>query len=155
VFVVQYTDAGATARGVWAAAGGGAFDERGYAVARNAAGVYVAGQVGVPATFGSFALPGVNSQMGLLARLGGGVLPTRDISSFPEFTLFPNPGTGRATINGLPAGQSVQVFDALGRWVFTGVMPTTGVLFVELAPTRPAGAYLVKANGQVRRWLVE
>ncbi|GAB3843740.1 hypothetical protein GCM10028822_00240 [Hymenobacter terrigena] len=119
LFVAQYTDAGTAPNINWAVAGGGAFDERGYAVGRNAAGVYVVGQVGVPATFGSYALPGVNSQTGLLARLGGGVLPTRLSSPNSEFALYPNPARGQVTIElgNAAAPTELILLDALGQVV--------------------------------------
>lgn len=68
--------------------------------------------------------------------------------------VWPNPaGSGAVWVQGPDAGQAVRVLDVLGRTVAQGRMPATGPLTLPLA--LPTGVYVVRADGQVRRLVVE
>ena len=109
------------------------------------------------ATLGSFTLAqnGPGQATGFLARLAA--LPLTSRPTLPRLAgleVWPNPVAGRAVqVQGPPPGESVQVFDVLGRVVATGRMPASGALHLSLA--LPTGVYVVRAGGQARRLVVE
>jgi predicted nucleotidyltransferase len=75
-----------------------------------------------------------------------------------ELVVFPNPAAHRTlTLMGAPPRVAVQVVDMLGRVVHTNLTLTDaiGTLHLTLPAELPAGSYLVRSNGQVRRLTLE
>ncbi|MCC3156144.1 T9SS type A sorting domain-containing protein [Hymenobacter sp. 15J16-1T3B] len=83
--------------------------------------------------------------------LPGSALPVRAERSATRFDLYPNPAVGFVMLAGLPAGQPVEILDALGRKAATGVVAAGEPLRLRLAP----GAYVVRAGGAVQHLLVQ
>ena len=118
----------------------------------------MAGSIGVtPTTFGTLILQpvGPTQGTGYLARLGALPLAARPIKGpAAGLQVWPNPaGGGAVWVQGPAAGQPVRVFDVLGRPVAQGRMPAAGPLALPLA--LPAGVYVVQAEGQARRLVIE
>ena len=114
---------------------------------------------GATATFGPLTLTsaGAGRTTGFLARLHAGPLataaPTRP---GPVLTVWPNPsGRGPVWVQGPQPGQPVEVFDALGRRVTQGKMPSNGPLELQLPALLPPGVYVVRGGGQAQRLQVE
>jgi hypothetical protein len=72
-----------------------------------------------------------------------------------ELALFPNPAHRTLTLSGAPAHARVQVLDILGRVVHTDIADGTGTTHLALPIELPAGSYLVRSGGQVRRLTLE
>jgi alpha-tubulin suppressor-like RCC1 family protein len=69
---------------------------------------------------------------------------TDEIMSVIELSLYPNPTTGKFTIEApFEAGQQVQVFNVNGQRVFSQPILNSG-LYVSLEPNLPQGLYLLK-----------
>ncbi|MBO2010351.1 FG-GAP-like repeat-containing protein [Hymenobacter negativus] len=68
--------------------------------------------------------------------------------------LFPNPARA-TTLNGAAPGAAVQVFDGLGRVVATATADATGTAALVLPARLPGGIYLVRADKQTIRLVVE
>ena len=118
----------------------------------------MAGSIGVtPTTFGTITLQpaGPTQGTGYLARLGAAPLAARSASgTAASLQVWPNPaGGGAVWVQGPDAGQPVRVLDLLGRLVAQGRMPAAGPLALSLA--LPAGVYVVQAEGQARRLVIE
>ena len=91
-------------------------------------------------------------------RLNGGTGPLTTAASHPAapaLTLFPNPATSTTTLTGAIPSAPFTVFDALGRVLFTATADATGAARLVLPEGLPAGVYLVRSGGQVRRLAVE
>ena len=93
----------------------------------------------------------------VLARLAGGPLATARPAptGVGTWAVYPNPlpgGTRALRLAGLTPGTPVRVTDTLGRTVAQG---TAGAGVLALPPALAPGLYLVQAQGQVRRLLVE
>jgi hypothetical protein len=76
-------------------------------------------------------------------------------ASAGPLTLFPNPTQGAATLSGAPAQVAVQVFDAVGRVVYTTTTAADGTASLDLPASLPAGVYVVRAGTQAARLTVE
>ncbi|MDB5271012.1 MAG: hypothetical protein JWP58_4052 [Hymenobacter sp.] len=90
-------------------------------------------------------------------RLNGGTTlataPGRPAAT--TFTLFPNPAHGAATLTGAAPHAPLTVLDALGRVRLTATADAAGAARLALPVGLPAGVYLVRSGGQVRRLAVE
>jgi|GEM_PF-3296899 len=76
-------------------------------------------------------------------------------SAIQPFTIAPNPAHGAVRVTGLPAGQLVQLTDALGRAVYSAPASADGMLELTL-PTRLApGLYHMQAGRQSQRLVLE
>lgn len=69
--------------------------------------------------------------------------------------VWPSPFRGQVQIAGLAAGQTVALYDALGKRVAIATMPAAGALQLALPAQLPAGIYLVRAGSQSQRVAVE
>ncbi|MVN75178.1 T9SS type A sorting domain-containing protein [Hymenobacter sp. HMF4947] len=72
-----------------------------------------------------------------------------------EFALYPNPTHTAATLVGAKAGATVQVYDALGRLVYTTTAEATGTAALALPAGLPTGVYLVRSGSQTARLGIE
>ena len=119
--------------------------------------LHLAGSIGItPTTFGTLTLQpaGPTQGTGYLARFGAGPLAARTALGAAGLQVWPNPaGGGAVWVQGPAAGQAVWVLDVLGRVVAQGRMPAAGPLALPLA--LPAGVYVVQAEGQARRLVIE
>ncbi|MBH8567325.1 T9SS type A sorting domain-containing protein [Microvirga sp. STS02] len=70
-------------------------------------------------------------------------------------TLYPNPARHTATLTGALPGTVAQVFDALGRPVFSATADATGTAALALPAGLPAGVYVVRAGNTRLRLAVE
>lgn len=116
------------------------------------------GFYGASASFGALSVTGAGAGLstGFLARLGAGPLATHAGGrGVPGLEVWPNPsGGGVVSVRGVP-GQPVQLLDVLGRALASGRLSGGGVLALPLPAGLPAGVYLVRSAGQVRRLVVE
>ncbi|RTQ49180.1 T9SS type A sorting domain-containing protein [Hymenobacter gummosus] len=90
-----------------------------------------------------------------LARMSGGALPSKSSDVGVAFQVYPNPARDQVTVQGLPPSSAVQVLDALGRRVAQGVMPRQGPLRLVLPAQLPAGLYVLQAQGQSQKLIIE
>ncbi|GAB2853634.1 hypothetical protein GCM10027044_11510 [Hymenobacter ruber] len=91
-------------------------------------------------------------------RLNGGSGPlatTAGHLNAPALALFPNPAHGAATLTGAAPNAPLAVLDALGRVLLTATANAAGMARLALPEGLPAGVYLVRSGGQVRRLAVE
>ncbi len=72
-----------------------------------------------------------------------------DVSAALSLSVYPNPTAAQLRIKGF-AGGSVQVLDAQGRMVLERELSAHAALNVSALP---AGAYLLRAGGDVVRWV--
>jgi hypothetical protein len=70
-------------------------------------------------------------------------------------SVFPNPSRGAATLTGATAQVPVQVFDAVGRAVYTTTTAADGTARLDLPAGLPGGVYIVRAGSQATRLTVE
>ena len=158
VFVAKLTDAGSTGSFVWAQSAGGTSYDVGVGVAVSGASVFVAGQVTLPTSFGSFtfATPAGNTGGALASLRDPALSATASPLLLAAIGLFPNPARTAATVR-LPAvpgaaTATLTLLDALGRAVRTQLVPlpaagaTVELALAGLAP----GLYRlrVQAGGQ-------
>ncbi|MCR5889899.1 T9SS type A sorting domain-containing protein [Hymenobacter sp. J193] len=68
--------------------------------------------------------------------------------------LWPNPAQRVVQVAGLPAGQPLQFYDALGRLALTLPAPR-GSAQVQLPPSLKPGVYIVRCGPATRRLVVE
>ncbi|MDO7850141.1 FG-GAP repeat domain-containing protein [Hymenobacter convexus] len=90
--------------------------------------------------------------------LNGGTGPlatTAGHTTGPALALFPNPAASAATLSGATPGAPISVLDALGRVLLTATADATGAARLVLPAGLPAGVYLMRCGGQVRRLAVE
>ncbi|GAB3875558.1 hypothetical protein GCM10028824_31240 [Hymenobacter segetis] len=76
----------------------------------------------------------------------------------PALALSPNPapaGHGPTTLTGAVPNAPLTVLDALGRVLLTATADAAGTARLALPAGLPAGVYLVRSGGQVRRLVVE
>jgi Secretion system C-terminal sorting domain len=59
--------------------------------------------------------------------------------------MFPNPSSKRVVVTSSEAGEAVQVLDVFGREVLRSVMPSSGLLPMDVS-TLPAGTYYISAG---------
>jgi hypothetical protein len=70
-------------------------------------------------------------------------------------SIWPNPARTQVQVAGLPAGQTVGVYDVLGKLVVTSVVPATGTAQLTLPAPIPAGVYVVRGAGWARQLAIE
>jgi hypothetical protein len=70
-------------------------------------------------------------------------------------SVFPNPSRGAATLTGATVQVPVQVFDAVGRAVYTTTTAADGTARLDLPAGLPGGVYIVRAGSQATRLTVE
>ena len=100
---------------------------------------------------------GPNQTTGFVARLGATPLPTRPTTTAGAgLEVWPNPtASHQVRVQGVAAGQIVEVLDVLGRQITSGRMPASGPLQLVLPASLPGGVYVVRGGGQARRLVVE
>ncbi|RZK22016.1 MAG: T9SS type A sorting domain-containing protein [Hymenobacter sp.] len=157
VLVAKYLDNGASSTLSWAQVGGGPGDDNAGKLLLSGQRVLVAGYATPPATFGSTVITGTANNSTSLAESNLTPLPVRPAtaSSASSLHLYPNPTTGTATLNGLAAGQAVQVLDALGRVLASATADADGYATLRLPAGLPGGMYVVRAGQQALRLAVE
>ncbi|AII50599.1 hypothetical protein N008_01195 [Hymenobacter sp. APR13] len=72
-----------------------------------------------------------------------------------NLALYPNPASRRTHLTGARANSAVQVFDALGRLVFTAQADAAGQATLTLPEGLPVGVYVVRTGAQAQRLIVE
>ncbi|MGY3091520.1 plastocyanin [Hymenobacter sp. UYAg731] len=89
--------------------------------------------------------------------LNGGTGPLAAAAGYSAaaLTLFPNPAHGTTTLTGATPNSPLAVLDALGRVRLKATADATGTARLALPEGLPAGVYLVRSGGQVRRLAVE
>ncbi|MBH8559684.1 FG-GAP-like repeat-containing protein [Hymenobacter negativus] len=70
-------------------------------------------------------------------------------------TLYPNPAYGAVALTGAAPNAPLTVLDALGRVLLTATADAAGAARLVLPEGLPAGVYLVRSGGKVRRLTVE
>jgi hypothetical protein len=102
-----------------------------------------------------FATP--NGSIGQVSvRLNGGTtLATASAQALAAFSLYPNPASRAVQLAGLPAGQAVQLLDALGRTVATTTADAAGKARLSWPAEVASGVYLVRAGTMARRLTIE
>ncbi|MBH8570722.1 VCBS repeat-containing protein [Microvirga sp. STS02] len=73
----------------------------------------------------------------------------------PDPALFPNPAHDAVALTGAVPNAPLTVLDALGRVLLTATTDAAGTARLALPAGLPAGVYLVRSGGQVRRLAVE
>ena len=99
-----------------------------------------------------------NEGFSVSVRLNGSTGPlatTAGHLNAPALALFPNPAHGSATLTGAAPNAPLTVLDALGRVLLTATADAAGAARLVLPEGLPAGVYLVRSGGQVRRLAVE
>jgi hypothetical protein len=81
--------------------------------------------------------------------------PVRIIELTQRIVLFPNPAHGGATLRGVAPTQLVQVYNVVGRLVFTATADGTGIAQLVLPVGLPSGLYAVRAGQQTLSLVVE
>ena len=84
--------------------------------------------------------------------LGGAVRSSavEAVAAMPvEWNIYPNPGTTRFSLTGVPVGATVRVLNLAGRTVWSGPLPDGG--HVEL-PQNAGGLYLVQWQDKTGIW---
>ncbi|MCC3154237.1 M12 family metallo-peptidase [Hymenobacter sp. BT770] len=72
-----------------------------------------------------------------------------------QFQVWPNPARAAVSVAGVAPGQVVQLLDLTGRLLLQKTQSTSGPLQLELPSSLAQGIYVVRANGQSRRLVVE
>ncbi len=96
-----------------------------------------------------------NATINVYLNGGTGPLSSSPNSSATELDLFPNPTHGTARITGGAPNTTITVLDGLGREVLITKSNAQGAAHLVLPAGLPAGVYLVRTGGQVRRLFVE
>jgi hypothetical protein len=73
----------------------------------------------------------------------------------PHLTAWPNPTRENLHVTGLAPGQRVEVCDAVGRIVASGLMPLAGPLSLVLPTSLPMGIYTVRGQGKACKVIVQ
>jgi hypothetical protein len=81
-------------------------------------------------------------------RFTAGALASK-ASSSSALALYPNPTSHAATLSGVAAGTTVQVYDAVGRLALTTTVDATGAATLAL----PTGLYVVRSGFGPALWL--
>ncbi len=93
---------------------------------------------GFPNSAGIFASNGVSA----IASLKVGALSTSQIET-ENIQVFPNPGNGKFTVSGISQGNRLEVTDAKGLIIWTGISESETVINLS---GRPAGLYFLKIS---------
>jgi len=102
-----------------------------------------------------FATPSGNSGQVSVRLNGGTTLAAASASAPAAFSLYPNPASRAATVAGLPAGQRVELLDAVGRLVATATADATGKALLTWPTSVASGVYVLRAGTQARRLTIE
>ena len=151
-FATCLVDAGSQATVKWATQAGGIYDDNFSTVALAPAGrLYAAGRFQTPATIGSFAITGINSdEYACFASLTDATtLATTSPQTIGALAAYPNPASGTVRLAG--ATTDVLVYNAQGQLVRTLPAPATIFNPAGLAP----GLYLLQAGPQHTRLVVK
>jgi hypothetical protein len=81
--------------------------------------------------------------------------PVRVVELTQRIALFPNPAHGGATLRGVAPTQLVQVYNVVGRLVFTATADGIGTAQLVLPVGLPSGLYAVRAGQQTLSLVVE
>ncbi|MBF9223965.1 hypothetical protein [Hymenobacter ruricola] len=71
------------------------------------------------------------------------------------FSVFPDSAHGTATLTGAPPHAPLILLDALGRMPLSATADAGGTARLRLPEGLPAGVYLVRSGGAVRRLVVQ
>jgi hypothetical protein len=154
VVVAQYLDNGSSAALKWTQVAGGAGNDEGNSLASYGNNLYVTGNATPTATFGSLAIAGtVTAPVGFLGNFVSLVLSTVGAKAAPVLSLYPNPASGAAMLNGAAPGEAVHIFDALGRRKAAVTANASGT--ASLPAGLSTGLYMVQAGASVVRWVIE
>ena len=102
-----------------------------------------------------FATPSGNSGQVSVRLNGGTTLAAASASAPAAFSLYPNPASRAATVAGLPAGQRIELLDAVGRLVATATADATGKALLTWPTSVASGVYVLRAGTQARRLTIE
>jgi hypothetical protein len=91
---------------------------------------------GFPNSTGTFASNGVSA----ISSLKVGALSTSTFEN-ENIQVFPNPGNGKFTVSGISQGNRLEVADAKGQIIWTGISENETVINLS---GRPAGLYFLK-----------
>jgi hypothetical protein len=69
-------------------------------------------------------------------------------------TLWPNPARTQVQVAGLPPGQTISVYDTLGKLLATSIVPAVGPAQITLPASVAAGMYVARGLGWVRPFAV-
>lgn len=114
VFVAKLSDAGSSGSFGWALSAGGPGEDRGNALALVGSSVFVAGQIGAPATFGNVSLP-ANAGW-FLATLRDNALLATAAPRVKNLTIYPVPAHNALHVPGVGPGE-ITLLDHTGRTV--------------------------------------
>jgi len=135
----------------WAVKGGGTGGEIGMSCKRmNNDDVYVTGYfTGSQSQFGQWTVPGYGDRDVFVAKLSSAIVNVAALNEEP-ISIFPNPGNGTFSIKASEPLERADVFDALGRTMYTCVFPVnaTTKYKVDVRSYCPAGTYFIKARGK-------
>jgi hypothetical protein len=155
IYVARVNSAGA-----WnlALRAGGASDDFANALALDGSGnAVIGGDVGsTSATFGTIALPSVNS--GYAAKLMGLVTASRSSRAVAPFALAPNPAHELVQLSWSEKKQAQQpllLIDALGREVRRQQLPPNATQATLNLQGLSSGVYIVRIGSNTQRLLVE
>lgn len=110
------------------------------------------------AQFGTTTLARVGTgSTGYIARLGAGPLAVGSAAApGTGLQVWPNPSAGQGVwVQGVAAGQAMEVLDVLGRVVSRGRMPASGPLWLASVAGLTPGVYVVRGGGQAQRLIIE
>jgi hypothetical protein len=102
-----------------------------------------------------FATPSASTGQVSVRLNGGTTLAAASASAPAAFSLYPNPASRAATVAGLPAGQRVELFDAVGRLVATATADATGKALLTWPASVASGVYVLRAGTQARRLTIQ
>jgi hypothetical protein len=91
----------------------------------------------------------------VLLNQPGLVTAASAVTAATTFALYPNPAHGAVTLTGAVPNAPLTVLDALGRVLLTTNADASGTARLVLPQGLPAGMYLVRSGGQVRRLVVD
>jgi hypothetical protein len=102
-----------------------------------------------------FATPNGSISQASVRLNGGTPLATAGAHALVTFSRYPNPAHQTVTVAGLPAGQSVELFDAVGRIIATGKADATGKTALVWPASVASGIYILRAGTQAQRLTIE
>ena len=153
-FVAKLSNSGAW-QGAVGAAGPGA-DVAMAVAAGTADNVFLTGFFTDTAVCGPSVLAGGSIGSGFIAWLGDrlttSVVQTPRTLANGGFLVWPNPSHNRIQVQGLPPGEVLHVYNAVGQLVATAVVPVAGV---PLALPLPPGVYLLRSHRQQSRLVIQ
>ncbi|HEX8658969.1 MAG TPA: FG-GAP-like repeat-containing protein [Hymenobacter sp.] len=89
-------------------------------------------------------------------RLNGGTtLASTSAGAKPTFDVYPNPANRFANVIGLPAGQPLELLDAVGRIIGKFKADASGKAVLTWPVSVASGVYMLRAGPQVQRLTIE